>query len=72
MLNWALRETVTKLLFDKPMLPGGGFYALSYALLAAIYSVAILVPSGGCRCPWSTLMSCSVQVSCSAGSRCTR
>lgn len=45
MLNWALRETVTKLLFDKPMLPGGGFYALSYALLAAIYSVAILVPS---------------------------
>lgn len=46
MLNWALRETVTKLLFGKPMLPGPGFYALSYALLAIIYLVAILVPSG--------------------------
>lgn len=46
MLNWALRETATKLLFGKPMLPGPGFYALSYALLAGVYGVAILVPSG--------------------------
>lgn len=45
MLNWALRETVTKLLFHKPVLPGPGFHALSYALLAVIYLVAILVPS---------------------------
>ena len=46
MLNWALRETVTKLLFGKPMLPGPGFYAVSYSLLAVIYLIAILVPSG--------------------------
>lgn len=37
---------MSKLLFGKPMLPGPGFYALSYALLAIIYLVAILVPSG--------------------------
>lgn len=48
MLNWALRETVTKLLFGKPMLPGTGFYAVSYTLLLIIYLIAILVPSGGC------------------------
>lgn len=48
MLNWALRETVTKLLFGKPMLPGPGFYSVSYSLLLIIYLVAILVPSGGC------------------------
>ena len=47
MLNWALRETVTKLLFNnKAMLPGPGFYALSYSLLAIIYGVAVVVPSG--------------------------
>jgi hypothetical protein len=46
MLNWALRETVTKVLFGKPMLLGGGFYAVSYSLLAAVYAVAVLVPSG--------------------------
>ena len=46
MLNWALRETVTKLLFSKPMLPGPGFYAVSFSLLAIIYLIAILVPSG--------------------------
>ncbi|PSC67577.1 hypothetical protein C2E20_8765 [Micractinium conductrix] len=46
MLNWALRETVTKLLFNnKAMLPGPGFYALSYSLLAIIYGVAVVVPS---------------------------
>ncbi|KAI7843114.1 hypothetical protein COHA_003285 [Chlorella ohadii] len=45
MLNWALRETVTKLLFGKPMLPGPGFYAVSYSLLLLIYLIAILVPS---------------------------
>lgn len=45
-LNWALRETVTKLLFQRAMLPGPGFYALSCALLLAIYAVAIFVPSG--------------------------
>ena len=46
MLNWALRETVTKLLFSQAMLPGPGFYAVSYSLLAFVYLVAILVPSG--------------------------
>jgi hypothetical protein len=46
MLNWALRETVTKLLFRQAMLPGPGFYAVSYSLLAIVYLVAILVPSG--------------------------
>lgn len=46
MLNWALRETVAKLLFGKPMLPGPGFYAVSYSLLLLIYLIAILVPSG--------------------------
>lgn len=45
MLNWALRETVTKLIFKTPMLPGPGFYAVSYSLLVLIYLVAILVPS---------------------------
>jgi hypothetical protein len=47
MLNWALRETVTKLLFGKPMLPGPGFFPLSYSLLILVYLVAVLVPSGG-------------------------
>ena len=40
MLNWAL--------FGKPMLPGPGFYAVSYSLLLLIYLIAILVPSGAC------------------------
>lgn len=31
------------------MLPGGGFYTLSYSLLAIIYGVAILVPNGECQ-----------------------
>ena len=55
MLNWALRETVTKLLFHKPVLPGPGFHALSYALLAVIYLVAILVPSGACGWAWQRM-----------------
>lgn len=45
MLNWALRETLSKLLFGTPMLPGPGFFVLSYCVLALLYVVAILVPS---------------------------
>lgn len=45
MLNWALRETVTKILFGVEMLPGPGFLFISYAILAIQYAVSILFPS---------------------------
>ena len=45
MLNWALRETVTKELFGVEMLPGSGFYGVSYAILAVVYLVSIAFPS---------------------------
>jgi hypothetical protein len=45
MLNWALRETVSKAAFGVEMLPGPGFFGLSYAILAAAYTISILFPS---------------------------
>jgi hypothetical protein len=45
MLNWALRETVSKELFGVEMLPGPGFFGVSYAILAAVYAVSIMFPS---------------------------
>lgn len=45
MLNWALRETLTKAAFGVEMLPGPGFYPLSFSILAVEYVVSILFPS---------------------------
>lgn len=45
MLNWALRETITKLFFGVEILPGYGFLRVSYTILASVYAVSILFPS---------------------------
>lgn len=45
MLNWALRETVTNMMFGVDMLSGPGFYAVSYVILAVQYVVSISFPS---------------------------
>ena len=45
MLNWALRETVTKAIFNVEMLPGPGFLTISYTILAIQYATSILFPS---------------------------
>jgi len=45
MLNWALRETITKALFGVDMLPGPGFLMVSFSILAVQYAVSILFPS---------------------------
>ena len=47
MLNWALRETVSQLAFGAlaPPTPAA-FAGVTYSLLALIYAVSILVPSG--------------------------
>lgn len=45
MLNWALRETVTKLIFHVRMLEGSGFLYMSYAILFFEYFISILFPN---------------------------
>jgi len=45
MLNWALRETLTKLMFKTRMLEGPPFLYLSYSILFAEYVVSILFPN---------------------------
>lgn len=45
MLNWALRETVSKTLFHVEMLDGLGFFVLSWSILAVEYLISILFPS---------------------------
>ena len=57
MLNWALRETVSNMVFKVPAPTGAAFYGLSWSLLAVVYGVGIYVPNvwfamsltGGCR-----------------------
>jgi len=45
MLNWALRETVSKTLFNVEMLDGIGFFVLSWSILAVEYVISVLFPS---------------------------
>lgn len=45
MLNWALRETVTQAAFGVDMLPGPGFLAVSFSILAVQYATSIAFPS---------------------------
>lgn len=45
LLNWALRETVSNLVFGAPSPPGAAFYGLSWGLLAAVYLTSIFVPN---------------------------
>eukprot|EP00889_Picochlorum_renovo_P004354 jgi/Picre1/31384/NNA_006736.t1 len=45
MLNWALRETLTNLIFGVRMLQGNGFLWKSYAIVFVEYLVSILFPN---------------------------
>ena len=45
MLNWALRETISKAVLGVEMATGAGFLVISYTILAVLYIISILFPS---------------------------
>uniref|UniRef100_A0A1D2A8A4 Amino acid transporter transmembrane domain-containing protein n=2 Tax=Auxenochlorella protothecoides TaxID=3075 RepID=A0A1D2A8A4_AUXPR len=45
MLNWALRQTLSRIALGVDMPEGAAFYAVSYSILAVLYVVSIAFPS---------------------------
>lgn len=45
MLNWALRQTLSRMVLGVDMPQGAAFYGLSYGILAVLYAVSIAFPS---------------------------
>lgn len=45
MLNWALRQTLSRRLLGVEMPEGAAFYGVSYGILAVLYTVSIAFPS---------------------------